>query len=81
MFMGAFSEDQHMQAVTDQTQGDKPGLSVVEAIILALNRGVPIEPFRSLQGHAMFGRIRCIFGRIELDFHKDFRTPIKLRLQ
>ncbi len=53
VFMGAFSEDQHMQAIADQTQGDKPGLSVIEAIILALNRGVPIEPLRSLQGHAM----------------------------
>jgi len=47
VFMGAFGVDQHMQAVSEQPHGDKPDLSVIEVIILALKCRVPIEPLRS----------------------------------
>lgn len=67
VFVGAFGEDQHMHAVIDQSHGDKPDLSVGEAVILALKRRGPIEPFRRFQGHAVLDDIRRILGGIELD--------------
>lgn len=67
--MGAFGEDQHMQAITDQSHGDKPDLSVIEAVILALKGRVSIEPLRGSQRHTVLGDIRGILRGMELDFH------------
>jgi hypothetical protein len=39
--MGAFGKSQHMQATIDHPQGDKADLSVIEAIVLALECRVP----------------------------------------
>ena len=58
--MGAFGKSQHMQATTDHPQGDKADLSVIEAIVLALECRVPIKSFRSLQGHAVLGDITSL---------------------
>lgn len=85
----AVGENQHMQAIADQPYGNETDLSIIEAVILAFKSRVPIEPFRSLQGHTMFGDIAFVFGWVELDLHdnfvhpknwphNDFRTPKKI---
>ena len=72
----AVGENQHVQAITDQPYGNETDLSIIEAVILAFKSCVSIEPFRRLQGHAMFGDIPLVLGRVELDLHSNFVHPL-----
>ena len=74
--VGAVGESQHMQAITDQPYGNETDLSIIETVILAFKGRVPTEPFRSLQGYAVFGDIPLVFGRVELDLHTNFVHPL-----
>lgn len=47
ILLGAFGEHEHMQTIADPAQRHEPDFTIIEAIVLALQRRDPVKPFRS----------------------------------
>lgn len=75
--IGAFGEDHHMQASIDHSDGDKAQLAVIEAVVLAFERGFPLEAGRGLQRNAVLDPVARILGRVKLDIHRFNVHPLK----
>jgi hypothetical protein len=73
--VGAFGEDHHVKAGIDLADADKANFAIVETIVIALERRVPIEGDRRLQRDAVLGPIDFVLGRIELDFDLIYVHP------
>ena len=60
--VGTFCEGQHKQTIADETDGDEANLAVVEAVVLALQRRVPIEGPSCRGRDPMFGEVRFVLA-------------------
>jgi hypothetical protein len=57
-----FSENHHMQAGNNQTNGDKAQLTVIEPIIFALQRGIQSKPFACAKETPCLARLISSFA-------------------
>ena len=75
--VSSFGENHYVKPRVYQADGDKAGFSIIEPIIFALYRGVPIKACRRLQGNAVLGSIGIILGWIIFDPHLFIVHPLK----
>lgn len=72
----AFRENHHIKAYINQPDGDETDFSIIEPVILALERCIPIKAGRRCQGNAMLGPVSAILDRIELNSHLIYVHPL-----
>lgn len=71
-----FGKDHHVKAGVDQPDGHNADLAVIEPVVFAFERYVPIETGRRLQRNAVLGAVDLVFGRIEFNSHKFNVHPL-----
>lgn len=74
--IGAFGKDHYIEIGTDQPDSDEADFSVIEPVVLALQRCVPFEAGCLLQRNTVLGTIDLVFCRIELDSHRFYVHPL-----
>ena len=77
--VGAFRENHHIKACINQPDGDKAGLSIIEAVIFAFERGVPLKVGRRPQRNAVLALIGNVFGLIKRDSHLIYVHPLNCK--
>ena len=60
--IGALREHHHIKACIDQTDSDEADFAIIEPVIFALKRRVPIEIDRRAQRNAVLGPIYLVLG-------------------
>lgn len=69
VFVSTFGEHQNVQAVLDQSDRDKSGFAIIEPVVLAFERCVPVDVSRSRERDAMLIPVDRILDRVEPDLH------------
>jgi hypothetical protein len=72
-----FSEDHHIKGDVDLSDSDEANFPVIEPVIFALKRRIPIEVDRRLQRNTVLGPVDDVFRRIIFDFRLIYVHPLK----
>jgi hypothetical protein len=71
-----FGEDHHIKAGINQPDGDEADFAVIEPVVFAFERGVPLKVCCGPLGNAVLGPVNIVLRRIILDLHLIYVHPL-----
>ena len=72
----AFGENHHVKAGINQPDGDKADFAIIEPVVFAFERGIPVKVVSRPQGNAVFGTVNVVLRRIILYSHVIYVHPL-----